>query len=197
MAWRTYVALGDSLSAGRGDTDLDGARNGWARRLAGLLTKRTGMTCHFTNLARDGAIARDVIDEQLPALPAADLISLTIGMNDVQLPTFCSMAFARELDQIFQALAETRATILASTLPDIAGLLSIPPELVPIAQDRMSQASDAIREHAAAKHVVLLDAWREPEVCDLALYNDDRMRHPNAKGHQLIATRLADLLAER
>lgn len=38
MAWKNYLALGDSLSAGgRGDTDINGQRNGWTHRSAGIL----------------------------------------------------------------------------------------------------------------------------------------------------------------
>src|ERR1017187_9563188 len=35
--WPVYIAVGDSLTAGRADHGPDGGRIGWARRLAGLL----------------------------------------------------------------------------------------------------------------------------------------------------------------
>jgi hypothetical protein len=53
--WPVYVALGDSLTAGRDDPGPGGGRIGWARRLAGLLTTRTSVPCTLTNLATDGA----------------------------------------------------------------------------------------------------------------------------------------------
>ena len=53
--WPNYVALGDSLTAGRDDYSPGGGRIGWARRLAAILGTRTGVPCALTNLAADGA----------------------------------------------------------------------------------------------------------------------------------------------
>jgi hypothetical protein len=58
--WPNYVALGDSLTGGRDDHDSEGGRIGWARRLAGILSTRTGVPCALTNLAADGASVADV-----------------------------------------------------------------------------------------------------------------------------------------
>src|SRR5512138_618700 len=66
--WARYVALGDSLTAGRDDLGPGGARVGWARRLAGMLGERTGVPCALTNLARDGASVKAVLAWQLPSL---------------------------------------------------------------------------------------------------------------------------------
>src|ERR1700680_2659704 len=86
MAWSTYVALGDSLTAGRGDAGSDGRPVGWAQRLAGLLTARTGVRCSLTNLAADGATLTDVLTRQLPlaAGTCPDLVSVTVGVNDIR-----------------------------------------------------------------------------------------------------------------
>jgi lysophospholipase L1-like esterase len=40
--WSRYLALGDSLTAGRGDAGADGRPVGWARRLSEILSDRTG-----------------------------------------------------------------------------------------------------------------------------------------------------------
>ena len=61
MGWANYVALGDSLTAGRDDHGPGGARIGWARRLAGILTARTSVCCALTNLAFDGLFGPDRI----------------------------------------------------------------------------------------------------------------------------------------
>ena len=53
--WPNYVALGDSLTAGRDDYSTEGGRIGWARRLAAILGARTGVPCSLTNLAEDQA----------------------------------------------------------------------------------------------------------------------------------------------
>jgi lysophospholipase L1-like esterase len=86
--WPVYVALGDSLTAGRDDPGPGGGRIGWARRLAGLLTTRTSVPCTLTNLATDGAGVAAVLERQLPALAGIgpDLVSVTVGMNDIRDP---------------------------------------------------------------------------------------------------------------
>jgi lysophospholipase L1-like esterase len=57
----------------------------------------------------------------------------------------------------------------------------------------MRQASDAIREQAAARGALCLDAWSMPAAADPGLFGPDRI-HPNAGGHQLLAAAYADLL---
>src|SRR5690349_23510660 len=88
MGWANYVALGDSLTAGRDDHGPEGARIGWARRLAGILTARTSVRCALTNLAADGASAGVVLERQLPSVAglAPELVSATGGVNDIREP---------------------------------------------------------------------------------------------------------------
>jgi lysophospholipase L1-like esterase len=101
-SWPRYVALGDSLTAGRDDLGPGGVRIGWARRLAGMLGERTGVPCTLANLARDGVSVEAVLAWQLPSLrPAAaveawrpDLVSVTVGMNDIRDPEFEPGRFA-------------------------------------------------------------------------------------------------------
>ena len=68
MSWSTYVALGDSLTAGRGDEGRDGRPVGWAQRLADILSVRTAVRCRLINLAVDGATVGQVLGKQLPAV---------------------------------------------------------------------------------------------------------------------------------
>ena len=122
LGWSRYVALGDSLTVGEGDTGPDGRWIGWARRLARLLTARTSVSCGLTNLAVGGATVPIVLREQLPAVAGLrpDLISVTVGMNDLRVAEFRPEAFAAGFGQLLDGLTVTGATVLASTLPDIA-----------------------------------------------------------------------------
>jgi lysophospholipase L1-like esterase len=193
--WPRYVALGDSLTAGEGDVGSDGRRVGWARRLARLLTARTAVCCGLTNLATGGATVPVVLGEQLPAVPALrpDLVSVTVGMNDIKAPEFDPGVFAAGMGRLLDGLTVTGATVLACTLPDIAEVIPLPPELVDIAHRRIRQASDVIRDQSARCGVVCLDAWAMPGTTDPGLFSPDRF-HPNASGHSLMATAFADLL---
>ena len=195
MGWANYVALGDSLTAGRDDHGPGGARIGWARRLAGILTARTSVCCALTNLAFDGASTGVVLEQQLPSVAALapDLVSVTVGMNDIRDPGFGEERFAAELGLLLDALSGTGATVLTCTLPDIAAIMPLPADLVEVARQRIRQASDIIREQAARRGVVCLDAWAMPGAADPGLFGPDRI-HPNGSGHQLMADAFAVLL---
>lgn len=194
--WRRFVALGDSLTAGRGDPDPDGGFIGWAPRLAALLTERTGIDCSLTNLASDGASVAAVLREQLPRAQALspDLVSLTVGMNDVRLRQFDPAGFAAELELLLAGLAGTGATVLTCTLPDVSAVAGLRAEHVDIARLRLEQASDIIRTASFRHNARCLDAWGMPEViADPAFFTADRL-HPNASGHRRLAAAFAGLL---
>lgn len=198
MAWSTYVAMGDSLTAGRGDEGRDGRPIGWAQRLADILSVRTTVRCSLTNLAVDGATVHEVLSKQLPGVAARkpDLVSVTVGINDVRQRGFDELSFKADLGQLFETLAATQATLLTCTLPNLTVIMSLSQELREIARERMRLASDIIREQAESYGAVCLDAWTLPGVTDPDLYAPDRL-HPNSKGHQFIAAACADKLAPR
>jgi lysophospholipase L1-like esterase len=195
MTWSTYVALGDSLTAGRGDAGSDGHRIGWAKRLADILSARTAVPCVLTNLAADGASVAVVLGQQLPSVASIspDLVSVTVGMNDIRAREFSERSFADGLARLLDSLTATGATVLTCTLPDIAALMSLPSELVDFARQRMRQASDIIREQSAVRGALCLDAWVMSDAADPDLFSPDRI-HPNAQGHRLMATACAGLL---
>ena len=198
MAWSTYVAIGDSLTAGRGDEGRDGRPIGWAQRLADILGVRTTVRCSLTNLAVDGATVHEVLSKQLPAVAARkpDLVSVTVGINDIRRRDFDELSFKADLGQLFEALAATQATLLTCTLPDLTVIMSLSQDLHEVVRERMRLASDIIREQAESYGAVCLDAWTLPGVTDPDLYAPDRL-HPNSKGHQFIAAACADKLAPR
>ncbi len=193
--WPNYVALGDSLTAGRDDYSTEGGRIGWARRLAAILGTRTGVPCSLTNLAEDGADVAVVVEWQLPAVARLrpDLVSVTVGVNDVRDSGFGADRFAAGFGRLLHGLTVTGATILTCTLPDIAGIMSLPEDLIGPARQLMRQASDIIRDQAAAHGALCLDVWAMPVAADPRLFAPDRI-HPNASGHQLLADACADLL---
>jgi len=194
-SWPNYIALGDSLTAGRDDHGPGGARIGWARRLADLLGTRTAVPCTLTNLATDGADVTAVLERQLPSVArfGPDLVSVTVGMNDIREPGFSQDRFRERFGRLLDGLILTRATVLTCTLPDIAAIMPLPAGLAGLARERMRQASETIREQAAARGALCLDAWSMPAAADPELFGPDRM-HPNAEGHQLLAAACADLL---
>jgi lysophospholipase L1-like esterase len=83
MSWQHFVALGDSLTAGVGDSVTGIEPRGWADRFAEALRP-----AHYTNLAQRGATTNDILATQVEAALALnpDIVSVLAGGNDMRLP---------------------------------------------------------------------------------------------------------------
>ena len=76
-----WVVLGDSTAQGIGAPGPDAGYVGQSLR---QLEEGTGERWRILNLSVSGALIRDVLGEQLPAIPArADLVTCGIGANDI------------------------------------------------------------------------------------------------------------------
>jgi lysophospholipase L1-like esterase len=76
-----WVVLGDSTAQGLGAPNPDG---GYVGQALLALEARTGQRWRVLNLSVSGALIRDVLGSQVPALPGgADLVTCGIGANDI------------------------------------------------------------------------------------------------------------------
>jgi acyl-CoA thioesterase-1 len=76
-----WVVLGDSTAQGLG---APSPRDGYVGQVLDVLRRRTGLPWRVLNLSASGSLIRDVLDHQLPLLPASpDLVTCGIGVNDV------------------------------------------------------------------------------------------------------------------
>jgi hypothetical protein len=77
-----FAALGDSVTVGLGDRMPQGGWRGWAAILASSLAPADQV--ELTNLARCGALIKDVANEQLPQALALrpTFASVLVGVND-------------------------------------------------------------------------------------------------------------------
>jgi len=113
----TYVALGDSLTAGVGTTEYqDSYPYLLAQKLAGTQTKVT-----LTNLAIPGFKTKDLIDNSLATaiVSQPDIITLLIGVNDLH-GNISATDFQQNYQQILTELTtKTTAQIYLINLPQI------------------------------------------------------------------------------
>jgi lysophospholipase L1-like esterase len=109
-----------------------GAKVGWERRLAEILGTRTAVPCALTNLAADGADVTAVLEQRLPSVAGVgpDLVSVTVGMNDIREPGFRQDRFGEQFGRVLDSLILTGATVLTCILPDIAVILPLPAGMV-------------------------------------------------------------------
>lgn len=186
-----YVALGDSLSEGVGDDPHpDGTERGWADRFAERLAAvHPGL--RYANLAVRGRLITDVRDHQLAAALALgpDLVSVVIGGNDLTRPRCDVDHGLARIDEVHRDLHAAGATVLTATLPDVA-LLAPAARLV---GRRIARFNEGIREIAARRGSLLLDAERDDGLGDPRLWCDDRF-HLSADGHDRLARGMAATL---
>ncbi|MEV7395552.1 SGNH/GDSL hydrolase family protein [Aeromicrobium sp. NPDC092404] len=180
-----YVAIGDSLTEGLGDTPWPGdVPRGWADRLAQHLTVHAGQPIHYANLAVRGQKAAQVRESQLPAALALepDLVTVTAGMNDLMRLNVDLAAVAEELDDMARRLrAEDVVTVLVP-MPDMTGLLPIGARI----KGRVDALNEVLAD-VASRHGALLAPLPPRQVFGLPeAWSSDRL-HLSPLGHTRFA----------
>jgi hypothetical protein len=113
----------------------------WAQWLARALD------LPFTCYAVDGAVAAEVLREQLPRARADyDLAVLYAGVNDVRSPYWDADAYERDLDAIAAGLAARADRLLMLTLPHDLGR----PTCAPKPEQANAAVRRVARRHGAA-----------------------------------------------
>ena len=185
-----YVALGDSQTEGLWDGDDTVGLVGFADRLAALLdTHRPGL--QYANLAVRGKQIRDVLDDQLPEAitMGADLITVCVGMNDVTRPGPGFDRALAHLDDLHVGLAESGATVVTTTFPDVARILPVGRVLA----GRVLRINAEIRDAAHRYGFRLVDLYHAPSMTQPEIWSPDRV-HGSSKGHELFAAAAAEAL---
>ena len=185
-----YVALGDSQTEGLWDGDDSDGVVGFADRLAVMLDElRPGL--QYANLAVRGRRIGDVLKNQLPRALAMqpDLITVCVGMNDITRPGLVFDRAMADLDLLHEQLAQSGATVVTTTFPDIARIVPIGRVLT----SRMLRTNEAIVTAADRHGFKLVDLYNAPSMTQPDVWSDDRV-HGSTKGHILFAAAAAEAL---
>jgi lysophospholipase L1-like esterase len=188
--YRRYVAIGDSQTEGLWDGDETTGLHGFADRLAVRLDSLyPGL--QYANLAIRGKLLGDVLREQIPEALAMepDLITVCAGMNDVIQPGRSFGRALAELDYVYAALADSGATVVTTTFPNIAQFLP----LGWIVSKRLARINWAIRAAAERYGFPLVDLYNAASMRDWDTWSYDRV-HASPKGHVLFAAAAAEAL---
>lgn len=190
--WRSYIALGDSITEGLCDRSRmpEGAYRGWADRLASLLAHSCEEeSFRFANLAVRSRRVFHLVEQQVPrALEMSpDLVSILIGANDLVKP---SPDVARLVSRIEDAVASLRSSgsdvVLATVfLPHRRAAM--------LFARRFAAFNSEVRRIAEQQGAILLDLEAVSELGEPGLWSDDRV-HLRSAGHRLVAYRAAELL---
>lgn len=185
-----YVAIGDSQTEGLWDGDDTVGVLGFADRLAAMLDSLyPGL--QYANLAIRGKLVADVLREQVPEALAMrpDLITVCAGMNDVIQPGRSFGRALADLDYVYAALAESGATVVTTTFPNVAQFLP----LGRLVSGRLARINNAIRGAADRYGFRLVDLYNAPSMRDLDTWDIDRV-HASTKGHIMFAAAAAEAL---
>ena len=185
-----YVAIGDSQTEGLWDGDDAVGVLGFADRLAVMLDSLyPGL--QYANLAIRGKLVADVLREQVPEALAMqpDLITVCAGMNDVIQPGRSFGPALADLDYVYAALAESGATVVTTTFPNVAQFLP----LGRLVSGRLTRINEAIRTAAGRYGFRLVDLYNAPSMRDLDTWDIDRV-HASTKGHIMFAAAAAESL---
>ena len=188
----TYVALGDSFTAG-----LKSGEPRWADEVARAL----GPGTRYENLAWVGATSADVERSQLDQALAfdPDVVTLVCGANDVlESVRPDAGAYAARLGRMFARLRSEapRAAVVTATYPDISRFLDLRPRtrarveqgMRPL-QRRLPGRGFALRRRAARRLRGSLAAERDTYAADGF--------HPSPEGHRRAAAAFLRALRTR
>jgi lysophospholipase L1-like esterase len=183
IPWRSYVALGDSLTEGLQDLDADGHPVGWADRLAQHLADRAGEPIRYANLAIRGRLLRPILAEQVePALALApDLVSIWGGGNDMLRPDADPDALAAAVEEAVVRFRAGGADVLIGL-----GVDSKDSPVIKLTRNRTAIYNIHLVGVAARHGAHVLDSWNLRSLRDWRMWHDDRI-HLNALGHARVA----------
>ena len=183
IPWRTYVALGDSLTEGLQDFDDAGTPIGWADRLAQLLADRAGTDIGYANLAIRGRLLGPILTEQVePALALSpDLVSIWGGGNDMLRPDADPDAMAASVEEAVVKFRTAGSDVLIGL-----GVDSRDSPIIRLTRNRTAIYNINLVGIAARHGAHVIDAWNLRSLRDWRMWHEDRI-HLNAAGHQRVA----------
>lgn len=191
-AFRSYVAIGDSLSEGLGDSgfSVDRRQCGWTDRLAGLLSmqaKRQSVEFKYANLAIRGSKMADILGNQLDQALALkpDLVTIMAGANDF-------MSSPEKLVQMDQQFRLSLARLTSAGIQVLVANTISPTHLrvfKPLTKKSLV-VTQMIESAAADFGVPVLDVHRIEHLQDLNYWAKD-MVHFSEHGHIKVANKAA------
>src|ERR1700712_555349 len=155
MAWRSFVAMGDSFTEGMNDAYPDGTFRGWADLVAARLAVDSGPDFRYANLAIRGRLLDKVLGQQLEPTLAMhpDLVSFAAGGNDALRPRMDARSLVDRIDPTIARLRASGADVILFRFADVTARLPAQRMLGP----RAAVLNDGTRELADRHGAILID----------------------------------------
>lgn len=179
------IAMGDSSVFGVGDhgNDIPSVGFGWTGRIAHDLKAE-----RFVNVAKNGARARHLSTNQLPAVIAyrPHMVLICIGTNDVLRGDFSPEEIRASLETVCKSAISIGSLVVILGLPDPIRTAPGPMSLRRILSDRVIVINEILDEIARDGLAIVVPTWNSKIAHERRMWHVDRM-HPSALGHQHIA----------
>jgi lysophospholipase L1-like esterase len=191
MAWRNFVAMGDSFSEGLHDPYPDGTYRGWADLVAARLAVDAGPDFGYANLAIRGKVLDQVIDEQLePTLAMRpDLVSVAAGGNDVLRPRMDPRALVERFEPMVARLRDSGADVILFRFADVTAHLPGHRIVGPRAAVLNDGASNLGQKYGA----YVIDLFSDEAFHHPHMWGPDRL-HLSPAGHRRVAGHVLNAL---
>jgi len=180
----TYVALGDSLTAGVGATYQE---DSYPYRVAKLLVQENSALVTIVNLGKPGAVSADVLNQQLPQALSLhpDVVTLAIGINDM-LNRVPASVFGKNISTIADDLAGAVKHVNIINIPYLGGGKTFWPPYRYYFDRQTRKYNGYLVEALAGKNVFIIDLYtqtHERALNDSSYYSADGF-HPSEKGYE-------------
>lgn len=185
-----YVAIGDSLSEGIGDTPWpDGTPRGWADRLAARLAAHHG-GIEYANLAVRGLKTRAILETQRGAAAELepDYVTVTAGMNDLLRPRPDFDALHADLAALVEPFRRRGTPVVFVPIPDLRRITVVSRLL----EHNRVRLNAVYRDLAAHHGVRPITDTTGTIFEDPRAWGDDHL-HLTPLGHERLAQAAADL----
>jgi lysophospholipase L1-like esterase len=191
VAWRSFVAMGDSFTEGMCDPYPDGTFRGWADLVAARLAVERGPDFGYANLAIRGRLLERVVTEQLePTLAMKpDLISFAAGGNDILRRKVTPAKLIERIDPVIGELRATGADVILFRFADMSAHLPGARIVGPRAIALNEGAGRLAEKHGA----YLVDLFADPTFRNPVMWSADRL-HMSPAGHRRVAAHVLDTL---
>jgi phosphatidylinositol alpha 1,6-mannosyltransferase len=190
---KTYVALGDSFTAGTGCAPGES----WADILAEAMAGEDGLI--YENLAEHGATSADVLRQVSRALELSpDLVTVVCGTNDLLDRSGDVDDYSRNLGSILGTLNRWApdAMIVTATAPDRWEFLPLGPRTQARFEEELAALNTATRAVASLYGAEVLDVAGHPGLSRGENFAGDGL-HPSRLGHKRAAEGFRALIADR
>jgi lysophospholipase L1-like esterase len=193
--WKSFVAIGDSVTEGVGDR-VDGMEcKSWADHLYNHL-KNLNPNISYKNLAIRGQTSQEIrmsqFEEAVSLEP--DIVAVLVGGNDVLKGVWDADIFEQEFQHMLHAFSKMGATIISTTVPDFPMLHKLPFEKATFIRNQLQELNHLIRKNSKEFNVRFSELWHAPFTLNENTWSKDGI-HPNSLGYMFLAEGIKKTLA--